>query len=128
MGENQPRAEVKEENPDSPFYVNGSVGDIRIVLSGGDYDNISTSELARERAQYELYTRCRLNDNVSLTTLPIYWLDVNWLIDITLPTENTTKRFITKEITISSGVTATMSIQLMSYYDFYEDGGYADNG
>ena len=128
MGENQPRAEVKEENPDSPFYVNGSVGDIRIVLSGGDYDNISTSELARERAQWELYTRCRLNDSLSLTTLPIYWLDVNWLIDITLPTENTVKRFITKEITISSGVTATMSIQLMSYYDFYESGGYADNG
>lgn len=128
MGENQPRAEVKEENPESPFYVNGSVGDIRIVLSGGDYDNISTSELAKERAQWELYTRCRLNDNVSLTTLPIYWLDVNWLIDITLPTEKTVKRFITKEITISSGVTATASIQLMSYYDFYEDGGYADNG
>ena len=128
MGENQPRAEVKEENPESPFYVNGSVGNIRIVLSGGDYDNISTSELARERAQYELYTRCRLNDNVSLTTLPIYWLDVNWLIDITLPTENTVKRFITKEITISSGVTATASIQLMSYYDFYENSGYAENG
>ena len=94
------------------------------MLSGGDYDNISTSELARERAQWELYTRCRLNDNVSLTTLPIYWLDVNWLIDITLPTEQTAKRFITKEITISSGVTATASIQLMSYYDFYESGGY----
>ena len=104
------------------------MGNIRIVLSGGDYDNISTSELARERAQYELYTRCRLNDNVSLTTLPIYWLDVNWLIDITLPTENTTKRFITKEITISSGVTATMNLTLMSFYNFYEDGGYANNG
>ena len=124
MGENQPRAEVKEENPDSPFYVNGTVGDIRIVLSGGDYDNISTTELARERAQWELYTRCRLNDSLSLTTLPIYWLDVNWLIDITLPTENQTKRFITKEITISSGVTATQTIEMMSYYDFYQDGGY----
>ena len=124
MGENQPRAEVKEENPDSPFYVNGTVGDIRIVLSGGDYDNISTTELARERAQYELYTRCRLNDNLSLTTLPIYWLDVNWLIEITLPTETTPKRFLTKEITISSGVTAIQDITLMSFYNFYEDGGY----
>lgn len=128
MGENQPRAEIKEENPDSPFYVNGSVGNIRIVLSGGDYDNISTSELAMERAKWELYTRCRLNDSVSLVTLPIYWLDVNWLIDITLPTEKTVKRFITKDITISGGVTATSNIELMSYYDFYEDGGYAENG
>jgi hypothetical protein len=124
MGENQPRAEIKDENPSSPFYVNGSVGDIRIVLSGGDYDNISTNELAMERAQYELYTRCRLNDNMSLTVLPIYWLDVNWLIEITLPTEHTPKRFLTKEITISSGVTGVQNITLMSFYNFYEDGGH----
>jgi hypothetical protein len=124
MGENQPRAEIKDENPNSPFYVNGSVGDIRIVLSGGDYDNISTNELAMERAQYELYTRCRLNDNMSLTVLPIYWLDVNWLIEITLPTEHTPKRFLTKEITISSGVTGVQNITLMSFYNFYEDGGH----
>ena len=119
MGENQPRAEIKDENPSSPFYVNGSVGDIRIVLSGGDYDNISTNELAMERAQYELYTRCRLNDNLSLTCLPIYWLDVNWLVNITLPTENEAKPFIIKEISISSGATATQSVTLVSYYDFY---------
>ena len=119
MGENQPRAEIKDENPNSPFYVNGSVGDIRIVLSGGDYDNISTNELAMERAQWELYTRCRLNDNLSLTCLPIYWLDVNWLVNITLPTENEAKPFIIKEISISSGATATQSVTLVSYYDFY---------
>ena len=119
MGESQPRAEIKDENPNSPFYVNGSVGDIRIVLSGGDYDNISTNELAMERAQWELYTRCRLNDNLSLTCLPIYWLDVNWLVNITLPTENEVKPFIIKEISISSGATATQSVTLVSYYDFY---------
>lgn len=119
MGENQPRAEIKDENPNSPFYVNGSVGDIRIVLSGGDYDNISTNELAMERAQWELYTRCRLNDNLTLTCLPIYWLDVNWLVNITLPTEDEVKPFIIKEISISSGTTATQSVTLVSYYDFY---------
>lgn len=120
MGEYQPRAEIQEENPQSPFYVNGSVGDIRIVLSGGDYDNISTSELAMERAKWELYTRCRLLDSLTLTCLPIYWLDVNWLVGITLPTENEVKYFITKEITISSGVTATQQITMASFYNFYE--------
>jgi hypothetical protein len=119
MGELQPRAEIKDENPNSPFYVNSSVGDIKIVLSGGDYDNISTNELALERAQWELYTRDRLLDSLSLTVLPIYWLDVNWLIEITLPTENETKKFITKEITMSSGVTSVQTITLISYYDFY---------
>ena len=88
-------------------------------MSGGDYDNISTSELALERARYELYTRCRLNDSLTLTCLPIYWLDVNWLISITLPTETEPKLFIIKEISISSGVTASQTVTLMSFYDFY---------
>ena len=121
MGENQPHAEAKDENPDSPFFVEGSVGTIRIVLSGGDYDNISTSELAEQRASYELYTRCRLNDSLTLNCLPIYWLDVNWLITITLPTENEPKPFIIKEITISNGVTACQTVNMISYYDFYYD-------
>lgn len=120
MGEYQPRAEIKEENPQSPFYVNGTVGDIKIVLSGGDYDNISTSELAMERAQWELYTRCRLLDSLSLTCIPIYWLDVNWLVSITLPTEKEPKLFIVKEITTSGGVTGVQNITLMSFYDFYD--------
>lgn len=121
MGEYQPRAEVKEENPESPFYVNGSVGKIRIVLSGGDYDNISTTELAYQRAQYELYTRCRLNDSLTLTCLPIYWLDVNWLISIKLPTENKPKLFIIKEISTSGGVNSVQTINLMSFYSFYNN-------
>ena len=121
LGENQPRAEVKETNPDSPFYVEGSTGTIRIVLSGGEYDNIFSDELAQQRAKYELYTRCRLNDSLTLTCLPIYWLDVNWLISIRLPTENQAKLFLTKDITISSGVTSTQTITLMSFYNFYDD-------
>ena len=120
MGEFQPRAEIKETNPESPFYVDGSVGDIRIVLSGGDYDNIPTSELALERAKWELYTRCRLLDSLQLTCIPIYWLDVNSLISITLPTETEPKLFIVKEISISGGVTGVQTIQLMSFYNFYD--------
>lgn len=120
MGEYQPRAEIQENNPDSPFYVNGSVGDIKIVLSGGDYDNISTSELAMERAKWELYTRCRLLDSLTLTCIPIYWLDVNYLISITLPTETEPKLFIIKEISISSGVNGVQTINLMSFYDYYD--------
>ena len=121
MGEYQPRAEIQETNMESPFSVNGSVGTIRIVLSGGDYDNISTSELAMERAKWELYTRCRLLSSVTLTCLPIYWLDVNWLIKIKLPTEDSPKLFMIKEISTSGSVTATQTITLMSFYNFYNE-------
>lgn len=123
MGEYQPRAEIADDNPNSPFYVEGEIGDIKITLAGGDYDNISTSELAMERAKWELYTRDRLNDSLSLTCLPIYWLDVNWLIYITLPTETEAKPFIIKEISTNGGVTGTQTVQLMSFYSYYPEHG-----
>ena len=124
MGEITPYAQIKEENPDSPFYVGGTVGEIRQVLSGGDYDNIYTSDLAMERAKWELYRLCRLQDNVTLDCIPIYWLDVNWLVEITLPNkygEEETEKYIIKSINIGSGVGATMSVTMMKYYPYYDE-------
>ena len=124
MGEVTPYAQIKEENPDSPYYVGGSVGEIRIVLSGGEYDNIYTSDLAFERAKWELYQRCRLLDNVTLNCVPIYWLDVNWLVEITLPNKYGTKEkelYMIKSININGGLSSTQSITLMRYLPFYEE-------
>ena len=124
MGEVTPYAQIKEENPYSPYYVDGSVGEIRIVLSGGEYDNIYTSDLAFERAKWELYQRCRLLDNVTLNCVPIYWLDVNWLVEITLPNKYGTKEkelYIIKSININGGLSSTQSITLMRYLPFYEE-------
>ena len=124
MGEVTPYAQIKEDNPYSPYYVGGSVGEIRIVLSGGEYDNIYTSDLAFERAKWELYQRCRLLDNVTLNCVPIYWLDVNWLVEITLPNKYGTKEkelYIIKSININGGLSSTQSITLMRYLPFYEE-------
>jgi hypothetical protein len=76
-----------------------------------------------ERAKWELYTRDRLSDTLSLNCLPIYWLDVNWLVYITLPTETEAKPYIIKEITTNGGVTGTQTIQLMSFYSYYPEHG-----
>ena len=122
MGEITPSYEIKDENPNSPFYIEGTVGSIRIVLKGGEYDNINTTDLARQRAEWELYTRCKLKDNIALSCVPIYWLDVNWLISITLPNKQGTEEtnyYIIKEISIGEGITATQSIQCMKYYPYY---------
>ena len=108
----------------SPFYVNSTIGEIRITLNGGDYDNIYTTGLAEERAKWELYTRCRLQDSVTIKCIPIYWLDVNWLVEITLPNKygiEETEQYMIKSINLGSGLGATMSINLVKYYPYYED-------
>ena len=119
LGQVQPYAKLEETNPDSPFYVDGTVGRIRIVLSGGEYDNIYTDDLAMQRAEWELYTRCRLQDNLVITCVPIYWLDVNWLVEFTLPTETIAKQYLIKNITTDGSISGTQSITLMSYYPYY---------
>ena len=118
LGEVTPTAIIEETNPNSPFYVNGTFGKVRIALSGTDYDSINSSYLAYKRCKYELYTRCRLQDKVVLNCVPIYWLDVNWVIEITLPNKQgteITEKYLIKEINISN----TQSISLMKYYPYY---------
>lgn len=123
LGGLQPYAISRETNPDSPFYVNNSLGVLRIVLSGGNYDNINSDYLAQQRAEFELYQRCRLQNSLTLTCVPIYWLDTNWLIEITLPdiesTNRTTKQFLIKSIQTNVGTDGTQTIQLMRYYPYY---------
>ena len=114
-----PYAIALDDDPRSPFYAYGKAGQIRIILSGGEYDNIYTDELAQDRADYELYLRCRLQDQLTITTVPIYWLDVNWLIEITLPNkqgEEVTEKYIIKKIDTTVGVNGTQTITMMKYY------------
>ena len=124
LGGLQPYGMSQELNPKSPFYVNGSIGVLRQVLSGGNYDNINSDYLAKQRADFELYQRCRLQDSVTLTTVPIYWLDTNWLIEITLPNKSDenkriTGQFLIKSISTTLGTDGTQTIQLMRYYPYY---------
>ena len=133
-----------DNNPDSPFFVGDDFKNrIRIVLSGGEYDNIYPlgdypaddvpqpqydeqvalfNSLAQQRANYELYTRCRLQDQIEITCVPVYWLDVNWLISITLPNKQgkeETQKYIIKKISTTLGVNGTQNITMMKYYPFY---------
>ena len=123
-----------ENNPASPFYVGDNQEDkIRIVLSGGEYDNIfpladydvsvdDFNSLAQQRANYELYTRCRLQDQIEINCVPVYWLDVNWLINITLPNKQgkeEKQQYIIKKVSTTLGVNGTQNITMMKYYPFY---------
>ena len=122
MGEVNPSGVAEETNPESPFYINGTMGSVRLVLQGGDYDNIYTSELAQIRANWELYNYCRLQDSITIDVIPLYWLDVNTLISITLPNKqgtSTTEEYLVKQISTTLDITGTQSIQLMKFYPFY---------
>ena len=120
MGEVTPYAIVKDDNPNSPFYI-GKIGEINKPFTGGEYDNISSSSLALVRANWELYNYCRLQNTITLTCVPIYWADVNKVIEITLPHDNSKELYIIKSISTSFGVGDTQTLTCMKYYSYYEE-------
>ena len=120
LGHQQAQATWSDDNPDSPFYINGPVGTIHQVLFGGDYENIQSDELALERAKIEIYWKCRLNDSITLNIVPIPWLDVNLVVSHAPKDEIEEKRYIIKSYSVDYGsVEATMSVSMISYYGYY---------
>lgn len=120
LGHQQAQATWSDDNPDSPFYINGPVGTIRQVLCGGDYENIQSDELALERAKIEIYWKCRLNDSITLNIVPIPWLDVNIVVSHAPKNEAEEKRYIIKSYSVDYGsVEATMNVSMISYYGYY---------
>lgn len=123
MGHHQPVGIAYDDNPDSPFYVNGSIGRIRHVLYGGEYENITSDKLALERAKYELWKRTRLQDNITLTSIPNPWLDVNILISHAIrgKSQENAAQYIIKSISTDYGIEGTQSINAITYYPLYPD-------
>lgn len=120
LGYQQPYAIAKDENPDSPFYIN-TIGEIRQVFYGDEYENIWSNDLAQRRANYELWLHTRLNDSISLSVVPLYWLDVNILVDYTRVNTIETNQYIIKSIDTSLSPDGTQTINMVRYYPLYPD-------
>lgn len=120
LGREQAYGVYSDTNPDSPFYINSSVGKISIVLHGDEYDNIISDDLAEQRARYEIYKRCRLNDSINLNTVPIYWADVNWKVNYTpLNSTDGSHEYIIQSIDTQLSVEETQTLNLSRFYPLY---------
>lgn len=118
LGHDQVYAIAKDLNVNSPFYVYGSIGEIRKVCYGGEYDNIINDDLALQRANIELYWATRLNDSITLSTLPIPWLDVNILFTHTARGQEE-KKYIIKSFSVTYSDSVSMNINAITFYPYY---------
>lgn len=118
LGHDQVYAIAKDLNVNSPFYVYGSIGEIRKVCYGGEYDNIINDDLALQRANIELYWATRLNDSITLSTLPIPWLDVNILFTHTAKGQEE-KKYIIKSFSVTYSDSVSMNINAITFYPYY---------
>lgn len=132
-----------ENNPASPFYVGARINinnsttpnsdyhnakfrnQIRYVCVGDEYDNIYSNDLARQRAEYEIYLRSRLHDTLTVTTVPIYWAGVNEIMEYNLPNETDgngqpiSSYWLIKSVSTDLSITGTQTITAIRYYPLY---------
>lgn len=94
---------------------------VRQVCAGGEYDNIYSNDLAEQRARYEIYLKARLHDNINITCVPIYWLDVNQIIEYRLPNSTSKENdyWLIKSISTDISIDGTQTINAMRYYSEY---------
>lgn len=126
MGHQQAQATSYDDKPASPFYVgdpigSSSVGRIRIVLYGGEYDNIYSDDLAKQRADFEIYQRSRLNDSISMETIPIPWMDANIVISHRFGQKQEPSKYIVKSFSVDYATGGTMTINAITWYPYYEE-------
>jgi hypothetical protein len=116
LGHLQAYGFVEDTNEKSPYYVNGSVGRIRLPLYDGDYANCLTDDLALQRAKYELWLHTNLNDTVTLTCVPVYWFDVNMLVEYTLNRNGEKRKYLITSIQQGLAPTDNMTVTMARYY------------
>ena len=119
LGHLQSYGYAEDDNPQSPFYINGTVGQIRLPLYGGEYENCYSDELAQQRAEYELWLHTNMNNSLTLTCVPVYWTNVNLLVEYTSQRTNQTAQYLTKSITLGLGPTDSMTVNMIQFYPEY---------
>ena len=115
LGQYQVYAESEEINTESIFHKD-KIGEVVKVCSGDEYDLIYSNSLAQDRADYELYHACRLQESIDVTLIDIPWLDVNWLIEYQSYMTGETKKYVIKRINGSTS-SGTIDVSLVSFYD-----------
>lgn len=102
----------------SPFVVE-KLGEIPDTKVSGEFENITSNDLAADRAKWENWKNCRLTDNIIITTALLPFLDVNKKVSYKRSDSDQVHQYIISSISHDfSGFTTT--ITMYRFYPLYE--------
>lgn len=102
----------------SPFTVE-KLGEIPDIKVSGEFENITSNDLAADRAKWENWKNCRLTDNITITTALLPFLDVNKKISYKRSDSDVEHQYIITSISHDfAGFTST--ITMYRFYPLYE--------
>ncbi len=104
--------------PNSPFTVE-KIGEILDVKAGSEYDEITSDDLAADKAYWENYKNCRLTDNITITTAFLPFLDVNKKVSYKRSDSGREQQYIISSVSHDfAGFTST--ITMYRFYPLYD--------
>lgn len=110
----QVMAMANDNIEDSPFSID-KIGKINYIVND---EQIYSNKLAQDRANYELFMHARMNDNITLNTVPIPWLnDVNIKIAYTNIEDNIEGQFLIKSLSIPLDISTPLIITAIKVYN-----------
>lgn len=102
----------------SPFTVE-KLGEIPDIKINGEFENITSDDLASDRAKWENWKNCRLTDNITITTALLPFLDVNKKVSYKRSDSDREHQYIISSVSHDfSGFTST--ITMYRFYPLYE--------
>jgi hypothetical protein len=111
---------VKWDSANSRFIYQGVLNNYLQVDTGGDFENIPSDDLCRQRADYELYLHSNTNNSITLNIIPNYYLNVNNRISYLNTYKDpsgTEYDYLIKSITIPVTDTGEMTINAIQLYN-----------
>ncbi len=102
----------------SPFTVE-KLGEILDVKVSGEFENITSNDLAADRAKWENWKNCRLTDNITITTALLPFLDVNKKVSYKRSDSDREHQYIISSIS-HNFARFTSTITMYRFYPLYE--------
>lgn len=108
----QVKYEITNTDENSPFNVN-KIGTIPFALVD---EKIFNTEQAEQRARYEYWKHNNFNEKVTVNLVPLYFLDVNTLIEFNEPDINLNGKFLIDSISLPLSHDGLMSLSAHKVY------------
>ncbi len=102
----------------SPFVVE-KLGEIPDIKVSGEFENITSNDLAADRAKWENWKNCRLTDNITITTALLPFLDVNKKVSYKRSDSDREHQYIISSIS-HDFASYTTTITMYRFYPLYE--------
>lgn len=106
---------TEANSPESPFKIDGEngIGKRNLIIHEDKY---YTEEACLQRANYEKFIHSNFNEKVSITCIPLLFLDVNKLINFNSPQHNLFGKYIIENISMGLKYDSLMNITAWKIY------------